>query len=117
VSFTAARDSSHKSIEQLHSDVSIHSSGVFGRGVRHGVPTAGHYETPRWCPPLPPTGADGKPAHMARAQKGPYYGAYPAAGTVSVARLWPWAVTVPVALHCLRVSVGSSHQEDSEGGG
>ena len=28
-----------------------------------------HYETPRWCPPLPPTGADGKPAHMARAQR------------------------------------------------
>jgi hypothetical protein len=39
VSFTAARDSSHKSIEQVHSNlnVSIHSSGVFGRGVRHGV--------------------------------------------------------------------------------
>ena len=40
MSFTAARDSSHKSIEPLHSNVSIYSSGVFGRGVRHGVPTA-----------------------------------------------------------------------------
>ena len=73
MSFTAARDSSHKSIEQSHSNVSINSSGVFGRGVRHGVPTAWHYETPRWCPPPKPppspTGADGKPAHMARAQR------------------------------------------------
>ena len=30
-------------------------------------------------------------------------------GTVSVAALWPRAATVPVALHCFRVSVGRCH--------